>query len=68
MPSASLIRSRIPTLGLALPCSTLTTIRRLTPAAAASWSNVHCRAVRSCLTRSPIAVANAAVSSSMSAA
>ena len=35
-PSASLIRSSVPTLGFAAPCSTLTTIRRLTPAASAS--------------------------------
>ena len=35
-PSASLILSSVPTLGFAEPCSTLTTIRRLTPAASAS--------------------------------
>ena len=36
IPSASLILSSVPTLGFTEPCSTLTTIRRLTPAASAS--------------------------------
>src|SRR4051795_10221595 len=66
-PSASLIRSKVPTLGLTAPCSTLTTIRRLTAAASASRSRVHCRACRSCFTRAPIARASAAVLCSMSA-
>ena len=66
-PSASLRRSNVPTLGLAAPCSTLTTIRRLTPAASASRSRVQRRDCRSCLTRAPIAAANDAVTSSMRA-
>ena len=35
-PRASLSRSSVPTLGLTAPCSTLTTMRRLTDAAPAS--------------------------------
>jgi hypothetical protein len=35
-PSASLILSSVPTLGFTAPCSTLTTILRLTPATSAS--------------------------------
>ena len=52
-PSASLIRSSVPTLGLASPFSTLMTILRLTPEASASWSNVQPRACRSVRTRAP---------------
>lgn len=46
-PRASLRRSSVPTLGLAAPCSTLTSIRRLTRAASANRSRVHRRARRS---------------------
>jgi hypothetical protein len=35
-PSASLSRSSVPTLGFTAPCSTLTTMRRLTADASAS--------------------------------
>ena len=48
-------------LGLAAPCSTLTSMRRLTSAAAASWSSVQRRDCRACFTRAPIAVASALV-------
>ena len=66
-PSASLIRSSVPTLGFAAPCSTLTSARRLTPATSANWSSVHRRDCRSCLTRAPMAVERAAALVSMSA-
>lgn len=49
-------------LGFTAPCSTLTTIRRLTPAASASTSSVQPRAVRSSRTRAPITVASESVS------
>lgn len=41
MPNASLSRSSVPTLGLTAPCSTLTNMRRLTPATPASWSRAQ---------------------------
>ena len=59
-PSASLSRNRVPTLGLTSPCSTLTTIRRLTAAASARWSNVQPRAWRSDFTRAPITAGHVA--------
>ena len=56
-PRASLRRRRVPTLALATPCSTLTSILRLTPATPANWSRVHRRSSRSRRTRTPIAAA-----------
>ena len=42
-------------LGLAEPCSMLTSIMRLTPERSASWSRVQPRLPRPCRTRPPIA-------------
>ena len=55
MPSASLMRSSVAMLGLAEPCSMLTSILRLTPERSASWSRVQARLDRPCRTRPPIA-------------
>lgn len=57
MPSASLMRSSVAMLGLAEPCSMLTSILRLTPERSASWSRVQPRLPRPCFTRPPIAPA-----------
>ena len=42
-------------LGLAEPCSMLTSILRLTPERSASWSRVQPRPARPCRTRPPMA-------------
>src|SRR6185437_7838692 len=55
MPSASLMRSSVAMLGLAAPCSMLTSILRLTPERPASWSKVQPRLFRPCRTRPPMA-------------
>src|SRR5437588_4739857 len=66
MPSASLIRSSVAMLGLAAPCSMLTSILRLTPERSANWSKVQPRLPRPCRTRTPITRAMPSVPTSAS--